>query len=88
MEMHCEQKNVLVLALPFAGVAIPLIQLPLFESYLNQRNIQITTKHLQCPRPAGGATGDLGLKRPAIFIGLDEVTPIDSVWILSGHEVI
>lgn len=44
--MHCNKQNVLLLAMPFAGIAIPSIQLPLLEGYLQERNISIKTRHL------------------------------------------
>ena len=44
--MHNDQKNVLIISLPFAGTIIPSIQLPILEGYLKERNINIKTKHL------------------------------------------
>ena len=44
--MHVENKNVLLLSMPFAGVNIPSIQLAILEEYLSKRNIDIKTKHL------------------------------------------
>lgn len=44
--MHKDYKTVLILALPFAGVTIPSIQLPILESYLTERDINIKTRHL------------------------------------------
>ncbi|MFH1101721.1 MAG: RiPP maturation radical SAM C-methyltransferase [Methanobacteriota archaeon] len=44
--MHQEPKRVLLVAMPFAGVAIPSIQLPVLEGYCTERNIPIQTKHL------------------------------------------
>ena len=39
-------KSVLVISMPFAGTAIPSIQLAILGSYLKERNINIKTKHL------------------------------------------
>lgn len=44
--MHCERKDVLLLAMPFAGTAIPSIQLPLLEGYLQDHDIKINSRHL------------------------------------------
>jgi len=44
--MHNEEKSVLLVAMPFAETSIPSIQLALLESYLKERDIKITTKHL------------------------------------------
>jgi len=41
-----QPKNVLVISMPFAGTAIPSIQLAILESYLKQRNMNISTRHL------------------------------------------
>jgi len=46
MEMHFDKKNVLLIAMPFAGTSIPSIQLPILEGYLKERNIDTKTKHL------------------------------------------
>lgn len=44
--MYSKNKNVLLIAMPFAGTAIPAIQLPLLEGYLKERDINIKTRHL------------------------------------------
>lgn len=44
--MHSDNKTVLLVAMPFAGTAIPSIQLPVLEGYLIERNINIKTRHL------------------------------------------
>lgn len=44
--MHCNKQKTLLLAMPFAGTAIPSIQLPLLEGYMQERNIYIKTRHL------------------------------------------
>jgi ribosomal peptide maturation radical SAM protein 1 len=44
--MHTENKKVLLISMPFAGVDIPSIQLAILESYLKERNIKIKTLHL------------------------------------------
>lgn len=41
-----EQKSVLLLSMPFAGIAIPSIQLPVLAGYLEERGITVLTKHL------------------------------------------
>jgi ribosomal peptide maturation radical SAM protein 1 len=46
MEMRNSKKNVLLMAMPFAGTAIPSIQLPILEGYLKERNVDVSTKHL------------------------------------------
>lgn len=46
MEMNEDKKNVLLVSMPFAGITIPSIQLPILEGYLKERNIDIKTKHL------------------------------------------
>jgi len=38
--MHNDVKNVLLLAMPYAGTVIPSIQLPLLECYLKERDIE------------------------------------------------
>ena len=44
--MHTKSKKVLLLAMPFAGTAIPSIQLPLLAGYLQERGITCHTNHL------------------------------------------
>ena len=44
--MHSDSKNVLLFSMPFAGTAIPSIQLAILESYLKERKISIKTQHL------------------------------------------
>jgi ribosomal peptide maturation radical SAM protein 1 len=44
--MHTNSKNVLLASMPFAGTAIPSIQLAILESYLKEREINIKTRHL------------------------------------------
>jgi ribosomal peptide maturation radical SAM protein 1 len=44
--MHDEKKTVLLVAMPFAGVTIPSIQLAVLEGYCRQRGITIETRHL------------------------------------------
>jgi len=44
--MHTDSKNVLLISMPFAGIAIPSIQLAVLESYLKKRDINIKTRHL------------------------------------------
>jgi ribosomal peptide maturation radical SAM protein 1 len=44
--MHNEKKTVLLVAMPFAGVTIPSIQLAVLEGYCRQRGITIETRHL------------------------------------------
>ena len=46
MEMHNDKKSVLLISMPFAGMAIPSIQLPILEGYLKNRHINIKTRHL------------------------------------------
>jgi ribosomal peptide maturation radical SAM protein 1 len=41
-----EQKSVLLISMPFAGIAIPSIQLPVLAAYLEQRGITVHTRHL------------------------------------------
>ena len=43
--MH-NQQSVLLVSMPFAGIDIPSIQLATLESYLKQRKISVTSKHL------------------------------------------
>jgi len=44
--MHDEKKTVLLVAMPFAGITIPSIQLPVLEGYCRERGITIETRHL------------------------------------------
>lgn len=44
--MHNEKKTVLLVAMPFAGTAIPSIQLPVLEGYCREHSITIETRHL------------------------------------------
>ena len=44
--MHNERKTILLVAMPFAGVTIPSIQLPILEGYCRQREIRIESRHL------------------------------------------
>jgi ribosomal peptide maturation radical SAM protein 1 len=44
--MHDEKKSVLLVAMPFAGITIPSIQLPVLERYCRERGITIETRHL------------------------------------------
>jgi ribosomal peptide maturation radical SAM protein 1 len=46
MEMHGDNKSVLLVSMPFAGITIPSIQLPILSEYLKERNINVKTKHL------------------------------------------
>ncbi len=46
MEMHNENKSILIVSMPFAETSIPSIQLALLESYLKNREINIKTKNL------------------------------------------
>lgn len=43
--MHTNNKNILLISMPFAGTAIPSIQLAILESYLKEREINIKTRH-------------------------------------------
>ncbi|MCX6667410.1 MAG: RiPP maturation radical SAM C-methyltransferase [Euryarchaeota archaeon] len=43
--MHTDSKNVLLISMPFAGTAIPSIQLAVLEGYLKEREINIKTHH-------------------------------------------
>jgi len=43
--MH-DNKNVLIMSMPFAGPAIPSIQLSILEGYLKERNINVVTNNL------------------------------------------
>ncbi|MCK4365733.1 MAG: RiPP maturation radical SAM C-methyltransferase, partial [Thermoplasmatales archaeon] len=44
--MSIDKKNVLLIAMPFAGTTIPTVPLSIFEGYLKERNINIRTRHL------------------------------------------
>ena len=44
--MHTYNKSVLLISMPFAGIAIPSIQLAILETYLKEREISVKTKHL------------------------------------------
>ena len=44
--MHDKKKSVLLVAMPFAGITIPSIQLPVLEGYNRKRGITIETRHL------------------------------------------
>jgi ribosomal peptide maturation radical SAM protein 1 len=44
--MHGDKKNILLIAMPFAGTIIPSIQLQTLEGYLRERNVDIKTRHL------------------------------------------
>jgi len=44
--MHDEKKSVLLVAMPFAGITIPSIQLSVLEGYCRERGITIETRHL------------------------------------------
>jgi radical SAM superfamily enzyme YgiQ (UPF0313 family) len=44
--MHDTKKTVLLVAMPFAGITIPSIQLPVLEGYCRERGISIETRHL------------------------------------------
>jgi len=44
--MHPDSKSILLISMPFAGTAIPSIQLSILESYLKEREINIKTRHL------------------------------------------
>ena len=44
--MHDEKKTVLLVAMPFAGITIPSIQLSVLEGYCRERGITIETRHL------------------------------------------
>jgi len=46
MEMQNNSKSVLLISMPFAGIIIPSIQLPILEGYLKERDVRVTTKHL------------------------------------------
>ena len=44
--MHNEKKTVLLVAMPFAGVTIPSIQLAVLETYCRKQGLTIETRHL------------------------------------------
>jgi ribosomal peptide maturation radical SAM protein 1 len=44
--MHESKQSVLLVAMPFAGLMIPSIQLPVLEGYCKQRGISISSRHL------------------------------------------
>jgi len=44
--MHNKQKSVLLVAMPFAGVTIPSIQLSVLEGYCKEKEMPIETRHL------------------------------------------
>jgi len=44
--MQGEKKSVLLLSMPFAGITIPSIQLPVLAGFLEERGITVQTKHL------------------------------------------
>jgi ribosomal peptide maturation radical SAM protein 1 len=44
--MHDTKKSVLLVAMPFAGITIPSIQLPVLADYCRERGLQIQTRHL------------------------------------------
>ena len=46
MEMQNNTKSVLLISMPFAGIVIPSIQLPILEGYLKERDVCVATKHL------------------------------------------
>jgi ribosomal peptide maturation radical SAM protein 1 len=46
LAMHDTKKTVLLVAMPFAGITIPSIQLPVLEGYCRQRGIAIQTRNL------------------------------------------
>ncbi len=46
LAMHNEKKSVLLVAMPFAGITIPSIQLAVLEAYCRQREISIETRHI------------------------------------------
>jgi len=41
-----ESKKTILVSMPFAETSIPSVQLALFDAYLKDRNVNITTKHL------------------------------------------
>jgi len=44
--MHNNTKSVLLVSMPFAGTAIPAIQLPLLAGYCKEHGINVQTRHL------------------------------------------
>ncbi len=44
--MDIEKKSVLLVSMPFTGLIIPDIRLPLLEKYLKERDIKVQTRHL------------------------------------------
>jgi len=44
--MQNKGKSVLIVAMPFAETSVPSIQISLIESYLKERNINVSSKHL------------------------------------------
>jgi len=44
--MLSDTKSILLISMPFAGTAVPSIQLPILEGYLKERGIQVNTRHL------------------------------------------
>ena len=44
--MDDNKRNILLVSMPFAGVTIPSIQLPILEGYLKERSIDAKTRHL------------------------------------------
>lgn len=44
--MHDKIKSVLLVSMPFAGITIPSIQLPILEGYCREKEIRIETRHL------------------------------------------
>ena len=44
--MHTAKSSVLLVAMPYAGVTIPSIQLPVLEAYCRQHGIDVQTRHL------------------------------------------
>ncbi len=44
--MHFDDRNILLISMPFAGINIPSIQLALLEGYLEERNIEVKTSNL------------------------------------------
>ena len=44
--MQNKQKSVLLVSMPFAETSVPSIQISLLESYLKERNLNVSSKHL------------------------------------------
>ena len=44
--MICNNRRILLIAMPFAGTSIPSIQLAILEKYIKDRDIDINSKHL------------------------------------------